>query len=79
MTVRETREAGRSRPIGMVASILGLGLAGSCCGRAALAQSLNAGQGLLPSQQVATPLPVPSSEPPLPAPEAPVPDVFGVK
>ena len=66
----------RSRKAGVVALLLGIGAA-SVHGGAALGQALNAGLGLQPSQSLATPQP--SSEPPLPAPEALLADPFGLK
>ncbi len=50
-----------------------LALAAGCATVPALAQTLNSGQGLSASQQVAHP----SSEPPLPQPEALFPTIFG--
>ena len=55
---------------------LGLSLAAT----GAMAQTLNSGQGLSSSQQVASPRPsVPSSEPPLPSPESLFPGMFGAR
>ncbi len=59
---------------GRLSLALGLSLAAT----GAMAQTLNSGQGLSSSQQVATPRPAQvSSEPPLPSPESLFPDMFG--
>ena len=55
------------------------GIAAAASVSPAGAQTLNSGQGASSSQQVANPRPAPSSEPPLPAPEALFPDMFGAR
>ncbi len=68
--------SGRQR----LAPVLGLLAAASATGLPAAAQTLNSGQGLSSSQQVANPRPAaPSSEPPLPAPESLFPNMFGAR
>ena len=69
----------RSRSADVLTVVLGLALGGPGGGGTALAQELNAGQGLQSIQQVPTPPTTPSIEPPLPAPEAVFPNLFGTR
>ena len=71
--------SGRRRRGEPLAGLCALALAASLGAQPARAQALNSGQGLQSSEQVATPTPVPSSEPPLPAPEALFSDIGGLK
>ncbi len=81
MTQTRSGAFGAKARQGLLACMAGFAVAAGDCGRPALSQTLNSGQGLQSSQQVATPLPAvaPNNEPPLPAPEALFPGLFGLR
>ena len=79
MFLRELAGMGVQARGSVLALLGGLAMAASPLDPA-LAQTLNSGQGLSSSAQVANPRPAtPSSEPPLPAPESLFPDAFGAR